>query len=169
MCDKRPVRCGIYPCEYVGPLDTLEEHRCRVYACSVRSDKWLLYRESEDCAGKKVACPDGCGEIVARGLLSAHHEVGSTTNTLFDSVLGMQVCPRASIPCRNASFGCMWSGGRLQYDQHIEQCWFEKSRDFLTKYTEEMDKLRDEMHVVNLALKGLLYDVCMLVDAAEAQ
>jgi len=111
-CEKRPAPCGLYPCELVVPLDQLETHR-----------------DSAQCAGKKVACPDGCGEVVARGLLSAHHEV----------------CPRASIPCRNSTFGCMWTGGRLQYDQHMETCWFETSRDFLTVYQADIQKMRDEM------------------------
>ena len=40
-------------------------------------------RDSAQCAGKKVACPDGCGEVVARGLLSAHHEVGNVSLLCF--------------------------------------------------------------------------------------
>eukprot|EP00656_Telonema_subtile_P003154 TRINITY_DN11443_c0_g1_i3.p1 TRINITY_DN11443_c0_g1~~TRINITY_DN11443_c0_g1_i3.p1 ORF type:complete len:575 (+),score=113.21 TRINITY_DN11443_c0_g1_i3:119-1843(+) len=112
QCEKRPITCGLYPCEHVVAVDQLE-----------------LHRDSDECAGKKVSCPDGCGEVVARGLLSTHHEV----------------CPRASIPCRNAGFGCLWTGGRLQYDQHMEQCWFENSSDFLTSYQAEMGKLRAEV------------------------
>ena len=49
----------------------------------------------------------------------------------------------------------MWTGGRLQYDQHMETCWFETSRDFLTVYQADIEKMRDEMKQVGMSESAL--------------
>jgi hypothetical protein len=123
-------------------LDLLDSHRWGLATTDPRSPP---SRESQVCAGKKVTCPDGCGEVIAQGLLLAHHEVSAAHGQSAGDPGFSQVCPKASIPCSNGGFGCKWAGGRLQLEEHVQDCWFEKSKDFMNVYQEEMNRIRTEM------------------------
>merc|ERR1711871_379045 len=120
-CPKRKVPCGLEPCKCVVPMDKLNAHR-----------------ESDECLGKKIQCPDGCGAIVASGYLPAHRDE----------------CPLATIPCRNQRFGCKWKGGRLEAERHLEACWFEQGHEFLALHQRDMDMLRGEVQKLQEACQS---------------
>jgi len=115
-CPKRKIACGLEPCTAVVPMDQLTAHH-----------------NSDECLGKKIACPNGCGITLARGFLANHQ----------------QECQLATIGCRCQAFGCKWQGGRSELEKHAAECWFEKGHDFLAIYKQELDRIRQEVAEAN--------------------
>jgi hypothetical protein len=74
-------------------------------------------------------CILGCGELVQRGKMDVHTE---------------QQCQKRIMPCPRARLGCTWMDEAHFFDNHIEQCPFERLAPQLTKLTDRVAELQNK-------------------------